>query len=228
MRPLKKRHFFTIPTTSKFVFGVILIAACVSIGRLQPIFDGLGGSKNDFTTIRTLRESSSSVQKENHRRVVFLDCTAERAATAAVQVRPRPPRSIAIDYPLPVRLVPNATMDHTTSRAAMDDWTRFYPEGDSNDFPTMERRLWPKHEFDPHCIPMAKWQSEFYPVCNDIHANANLREAILSGQLSLLSNKGFWRHAWRFTSQPTKTLVDNVTASAPPPTPEVTVWKTFK
>lgn len=86
----------------------------------------------------------------------------------------------------------------------------------------MERRRWPQHEFDQNCVPSAEWQSNFYPVCNEIHATTNLREALISGDLSLLSNKGFWRHAWRY-DQVVETNATNATASA-----ETTVWKTFK
>jgi len=94
------------------------------------------------------------------------------------------------------------------------DTTRFYDQGDSVDFPEMEVRKWPQHEFDSDCEPMANWQSDFHPVCNEIHAVADIRQSLVDEELSLLSDKGFWRHAWRHEER----IGDSAT----------TVWKTFK
>lgn len=94
---------------------------------------------------------------------------------------------------------------------SISDITRFYANGDSADF-NMERRLWPKHEFDPHCVPMDDWQNTFHPVCNDMHASG-IVDNLMDQSLSLLSAKGYWRHAWRHDNNATNTT---------------TVWKTFK
>jgi serine/threonine protein kinase len=143
------------------------------------------------------------------RRVVFIDGVTKWARNETAKSSGR----IVIDYPMQLRPPPlnetNATVD----------LTRYYQVADSKDHPTMERRKWPNHEFDPHCIPSAKWQSEFHPVCNDIHATVDIRQTLLSGELTLLSNKGFWRHAWRHNQ------TDNATGNNQS---AVTVWKTFK
>lgn len=139
------------------------------------------------------------------RRVVFIDGVTKWARNETAKGG-----RIVIDYPMQLRPPLNDTN-------ATVDLTRYYQVADSKDHPTMERRKWPNHEFDPHCIPSAQWQSEFHPVCNDIHATVDLRQTILSGELTLLSNKGFWRHAWRHNQTD---ATGNQSA--------VTVWKTFK
>jgi hypothetical protein len=77
-----------------------------------------------------------------------------------------------------------------------NDVTRFYPTVDSQDT-SMERRIWPQHELDLHCEPMADWQTTFYPVCNELHATASMTDSFIRDDLQLLSSKGFWRHAWQ-------------------------------
>jgi hypothetical protein len=113
------------------------------------------------------------------------------------------------------------------------DRTRLYGHPNSSlDFPHMEVRRWPVHELDPeHCVPIASWQSHFYPVCNEIHEHSfqeglagNLTTSSSrsgadmqgSEQLEMLSSKGFWRLAWKLDQQPSR---DAVTTS---------VWRTFK
>jgi hypothetical protein len=95
----------------------------------------------------------------------------------------------------------------------------------------MELRRWPVHELDPeHCVPIAPWQSHFYPVCNVVHehsfqqgltANSSSSSSSVDGEgdgrLELLSSKGFWRHAWKL-DQPSRGD-DTMTT---------TVWRTFK
>jgi hypothetical protein len=93
-----------------------------------------------------------------------------------------------------------------------DDVTRFYPTVDSQDT-SMERRIWPKHELDPHCEPMADWQTTFYPICNELHGT-DMTDSLVDDDLQLLSSKGFWRHAWQMDGEANQ----NVT----------TVLKTFK
>lgn len=199
----RTRHPFKIPLTSKVVLALVLSAAFVSIGRLQPMFQIMG--QNDFTTYRALRVESifTDFYPTVNRRVVFFD---------GAEWHSNKTRTTTM-YPLELRQMPTNTSNI--------DLTRYYPVGSSKDFPKMERRRWPRHEFDPNCVPSAEWQSSFYPVCNDIHATADLRDALISGSLSLLSNKGFWRHAWRFDQLQTNATKDTVSE-------ETTVWKTFK
>ena len=112
-----------------------------------------------------------------------------------------------------VRIYPARLRYHTPSDLSEGvDATRLYDQVDSSDFPKMERRLWPHHEFDSDCEPMATWQSDVHPVCNEIHAAADIRQTLIDDNWTILSNKGFWRHVWRHRA-------DRSTS---------TVWKTFK
>lgn len=97
------------------------------------------------------------------------------------------------------------------------DETRLYSVMDSADAVHMEKRIWPEHEFDSKCKPMADWQSSMFPVCNDVHAQGLLVDNIVDDRFSLLSSKGFWRHAWKYNS----TDVGRTTNTT-------TVWRTFK
>jgi hypothetical protein len=124
--------------------------------------------------------------------------------------------SIRVHYPmklLPPAVRSNATKTHDEDDDDNDDdVTRLYPTVDSQDT-SMERRIWPKHELDPHCEPMADWQTTFYPICNELHGT-DMTESLVDDDLELLSSKGFWRHAWQMDDEANQ----NVT----------TVLKTFK
>jgi hypothetical protein len=102
------------------------------------------------------------------------------------------------------------------------DVTRGYGQLNSQDpsSGSMKKRTWPHHEVDPHCHPMQEsWQSAQYPSCNDIHAQPwqPVLHDMDSLQWSLLSTKGYWRHAWKLNMSLGKEEE-----------PEITVWKTFK
>jgi hypothetical protein len=64
---------------------------------------------------------------------------------------------------------------------------------------TMELRQFPEHEWDPDCVPMDDWQTTFHPTCNGFHENS-MKEDLLKVEMAkstkLISDKGFWRHAW--------------------------------
>jgi hypothetical protein len=81
-----------------------------------------------------------------------------------------------------------------------------------------ELKLWPEHEFDSHCKPMAEWQSMYNPTCNQVHENDFLHGGLANSKrgstTTLLSSSGFWRLAWSYTEFF--------------PHPTTTVWKTFK
>jgi hypothetical protein len=115
--------------------------------------------------------------------------------------------SIRVYYPM--KLLPPALRNNDTN-AHDNDVTRFYPTVDSQDT-SMERRIWPQHELDPHCEPMADWQTTFYPICNELHGT-DMMDSLVNDDLQLLSSKGFWRHAWQIEAN------QNIT----------TVLKTFK
>jgi hypothetical protein len=123
--------------------------------------------------------------------------------------------SIRVYYP--VKLVPPTFRTNDTNNTQdddddNDDVTRFYPTVDSQDT-SMERRVWPQHELDPHCEPMADWQTTFYPICNELHGT-DMKDVLFHDNLQLLSSKGFWRHAWQMDDDANQ----NIT----------TVLKTFK
>jgi hypothetical protein len=123
-------------------------------------------------------------------------------------------------YPLKPRLT-------TPLLSSEPDITRFYPDANvsSSDLPSMERRIYPKHEYDPHCEPIdPSWQSTFYPVCNELHAHSMV-DNLLDESMSLLSSKGFWRHAWK---QKQDFVGSRNDANAAGTKRVVTVWKTFK
>ena len=76
------------------------------------------------------------------------------------------------------------------------DVTQTYDYTDSSDHDgVMERRVFPLHEYDDQCRPMADWQSTFYPTCNEFHAH-DASDALVERDLWLLSKKGYWRYAW--------------------------------
>jgi hypothetical protein len=118
--------------------------------------------------------------------------------------------SIRVYYPMKA-LRKNDTNAHDDD-AHDDDVTRFYPTVDSQDT-SMERRIWPQHELDPHCEPIADWQTTFYPICNELHGT-DMTDSLVDDDLQLLSSKGFWRHAWQMDDEANQ----NIT----------TVLKTFK
>lgn len=103
------------------------------------------------------------------------------------------------------------------------DPTQQYDQHDSADLPTLERSKWPNHEFDPNCIPAASWQTTFHPTCNDIHSSADTKQTLVDGEFSLLSRKGYWRHAWLHR----KEFVRNDELQYRIPFSQ-TVWKTLK
>lgn len=52
--------------------------------------------------------------------------------------------------------------------------------------------------WDPEqeCIPMADWQTTFHPSCNSIH-EMDMPHLLNQEAYSLVSNKGYWRNAWK-------------------------------
>ena len=143
--------------------------------------------------------------------------------------RDRRARSYTIDtYP---RIVPPGTAhllyededdySDVEEEPWMADLTRYYPQIDSADEEYhMERKEWPRHDFDPdNCRPMHEWQSTSFPVCNTIH-ETNLGDGMVDNDFDLISNKGFWRHAWKTNDL----VIDDENTTIP----KRMVWKTFK
>jgi hypothetical protein len=97
------------------------------------------------------------------------------------------------------------------------DYTQRYPVMDSDDAPTMEKRMWPRHEFHSDCIPASEWQHLSFPTCSTLHGTS-LRDLIVNNRLRLLSDKGFWRLVWELRESP----------GGSADSPEAVVLKTFK
>ena len=90
--------------------------------------------------------------------------------------------------------------------ADYSDSTQTYPDLDSNDIDSeddynMEMRVFPRHESDPNCVPMAEWQTTYHPTCSLLH-EVDVAPAIQSSDLSLLSSSGNWRLAWELWDRP--------------------------
>jgi serine/threonine protein kinase len=84
------------------------------------------------------------------------------------------------------------------------DVTQSYPYADSTDYEgIMEHRIFPQHDHDDKCVPMADWQSIFYPTCNEFHA-FDTTAAFSDRDFWMISNKGYWRHAWEIVENRTK------------------------
>ena len=74
----------------------------------------------------------------------------------------------------------NANADNTASH----DETRLLAS---------ETAAWePDHE----CVPMEEWQTTFKPTCNSLH-EMDMPFLVNKEAYSLVSNKGFWRNAWK-------------------------------
>lgn len=195
-----------------------MVVAIASIGRIDQALTLYahsihGNQQSGIPGYRALRflvitsahfYAGVQIEKHHHPRVVFLKKIPWTKAEVDDASAKRQDQNVS-----------NQLRRHASGNDNEEmDATRFYDKGDSVDFPQMERRKWPQHEFDSDCEPVANWQSDFHPVCNEIHSLAAIRQSLIDEELSLLSNQGFWRHAWRHKERRGD--------SAP------TVWKTFK
>jgi len=176
-----------------------------------------------------LRMVSLPIEKRFTPRVAFLTASGWGGTTSRNNTEPREvtPHSITshIDsiYPITIRSQ-NST---TGSAIRVHDQTRWYAHGDSSDFRGMERRQWPEHPFQKKCVPMHKWQSTQFPSCNKIHEEMDWTHNLIHEQLSLLSSKGFWRHAWKY-DEDGRNNTNSSAATNRTTTNSITVWKTFK
>ena len=215
-RPVDSRSpsKFQLPIQAKAVLFLAVAGALASITRVEQAFHEYPiSAERLLRSATTMAFVSPESMANRYPRVVLLGPAVRDIVSlpdAVTTPAQRPRRTVDTTYTLDLR---NWKQAKNTTTEEVDD-TRFYPVGNSkDDFRSMERRRWPRHEWDPHCEPSAKWQSHFHPVCNDIHAVADLQQALVTEQLSLLSSKGFWRHAWHHAKENTT---------------ETTVWKTFK
>lgn len=238
-----KRRYSGIPIQVKVLVCLALLIAAISMSRMDPIFrsyfhntlapnhradGGDSGLIRAFRPFQLVNIDLSSASMPQ-RRVVFLEDSVGSKGTPNNRIIHDSSFQSRLNYPLKPRTMWNSFPDslfETSSDSENDDGsldlTRLYPLTDSKDLPKMERRQWPTHDFDPHCVPCAKWQSSFYPVCNDVHAGLDIRHAFVDQDLSLLSNKGFWRNAWKYDVKP------SVNSTAFRGSNMASVWKTFK
>ena len=204
---------FRLPFEAKIVSTLVFFAATVSICRTTSLlrhFDAiyavrsLNAVQNPQTKLR-VRFQSADI---NNPRVVFWDENAEFILQLS--------KFKSFD------LTDEEYNDDNENDLAIDP-TRQYDHNDSADLPTLERPKWPNHEFDPHCQPAASWQTTFHPTCNEIHSSADIKQVLVDGEFSLLSRKGYWRHAWLHHKEYVRNDKSQSTMQA-----SKTVWKTLK
>ena len=212
---------FRLPFEAKIVSSLVLFATTVSIYRTSTLlrhFDanyGVRSLQADLNPTTKLRIRAQSIAY-NTPRVVLWDEDANwifplKAASSFELSKTKMFDVIDDDY------------DNKNDDALSIDPTRLYDQNDSADLPTLERQKWPNHEFDPHCLPAASWQSTFHPTCNEIHSSADIKQVLVDGEFSLLSRKGYWRHAWLYDKENVRNdNLQNTSAFSQ------TVWKTLK
>ena len=214
---------FRLPFVAQVVASLVFFAATVSICRASTLlrhFDSSYGarlleadqSQSSATKLRNRLQSTEFI----HPRVVLWNMNADWIL----------PLKTASTFQLSTAKRFDLFDDEYNDDNANDlnfDPTRLYDQYDSADLPTLERPKWPTHEFDPYCIPAASWQTTFHPNCNDIHSSADMKQALVDGEFSLLSRKGYWRHAWLHH----KEFVWNTETQYIIPFHK-TVWKTLK
>jgi hypothetical protein len=225
----KQRHHRKIPGTRTIILYGLLLVTLTSLSTVvkeawtwDPArISGQWSNARNFQGQRvttTITYSKTTLQKitrteffvaRQPRTVFFTGTPWMKQARPTNHSHSHTSSSIRVYYPM--KLLPPALRRNDTN-AHDDDMTRFYPTVDSQDT-FMERRIWPQHELDPHCEPMADWQTTFYPVCNELHG-ADMPDSLVDDDLQLLSSKGFWRHAWQMDDEANQ----NIT----------TVLKTFK
>jgi len=172
---------------------------------------------DDRDTASHLRRSRELVRQPRVAFLPLLQMTWDNRGST------QPPRGTTTTH----RLVNGASdvdpWSNRKHRPVVDDPTRFYSQLDSSrDYPAMERRVWPHHEWsdqnnDEQCEPMHPWQSHFDPVCNVFH-EVSWYDELIEHHLDLLSSKGFWRDAWKH-----QTGTNDTSSSL-----SATVWRTFK
>ena len=80
--------------------------------------------------------------------------------------------------------------------AEQTDRTQVYDEMDSEDLPTMERRVFPHHDLDDASCKSMPWQHALFVTCNSFHEH-DMTQGLDTNTTALVSDKGFWRLAWR-------------------------------
>jgi hypothetical protein len=211
-----------LPFEAKIVAALVLFATTISISRTNNIlmhFEGLRSLQVDQATSRSVHQSVRARIKFaviSFPRVVLLNKSSSWINTVNYNA------SFKVLAKSQYTLMPKEDRFEVDDDY-MSDPTRQYDHTDSADLPSLERPKWPMHDFDPHCHPAAPWQSTFYPTCNEIHSGADLRQVLVNGDFSLLSHKGYWRHAWLHREATIASLKRSRTLPS-----SQTVWKTLK
>jgi hypothetical protein len=174
-------------------------------------------SSVSFSESSVSSASSSSESASYRPRTVFLDGTPWTPDLTATS------RATISIYPIRLRVPPNSikkkknkkkknkkkksnkdsnsnsnnnnATDGDTDTVTDGDYTRLFDQQDSADT-GMQRRNTGFMKLDPHCKPMAEWQSTYHPVCNEVHASP-LQENLAGQSHSKLLGSGDWRSAWR-------------------------------
>jgi hypothetical protein len=215
---------FRLSFEAKIVITLLLFATTVSISRTYSLlsnFDTSDGTRSLQIDQATSRSASRNVRV----RIEFTMNSCPRVISwneTSDWIVPLTHRST---FGVPAKNLYDTIDTHEVyiDDDYITDPTRQYDQTDSADLPTLERPKWPKHDFDPHCQPAASWQSTFYPTCNEIHSGADLRQALIDGHFSLLSRKGYWRHAWLYQKEAIVNATMKITLAS-----SQTVWKTLK
>ncbi len=173
----RKMIVFTPASCRRQAHAFVTVVALLSITSIAPLWRS---SRNLPVTV-TSTESARPLYRQNRVEVIFLEGEPFIAKPRTLY---RPD-------------VPEFT-----------DVTQTYDYTDSSDHEgKMERRIFPQHENDDKCKPMAKWQSEFYPTCNEFHA-FDAPEALSERDFWILSRKGYWRYAWEVVENREKKWTD--------------------
>ncbi len=202
---------YRLPFEAKIVTSLVFFATTVSIFRTSTLLKDIDANYG-WRSLQVSAPSKLRVRFQNvhsgSRRVVFWDDNADMFLPQRVSSTFKLSNRIAFD---------NVDIEYNDDNdvGIRMDPTRQYDKNDSADLPTLERPQFPNHEFDPHCLPAASWQTTFHPTCNEVHSRADIKQVLVDGEFSLLSRKGYWRHAWLHH-------VEYVSLSSK------TVWKTLK
>jgi hypothetical protein len=192
-----RRRCNAVATHGMAIACLVTTGALISMYRLNPMaIHSVNGpqtilAKNTDkkrTTLRRFRQSTYALTSSKAPRVVYLypnEAIEEHVTTSGNRSAHPDPKPLST-YPLKLRLCFVETKNSSDMRDKFMDETRYYDRVDSMDTPGMEHRRWPLHDFDPHCVPSAQWQSMFYPVCNEIHAGLDFRQAIIDDHFALL------------------------------------------
>ena len=161
----------------------------------------------------TIRKRGHFLRYSNKKSLMKFHSTPERQATLSPWnlLLPSTTETIKLDDGMTVSLKSGFAGNVTVFRGShvqesSDDVKQLNP-GDENDsnadntassqdvthLLTSETAAW---EPDQECVPMSDWQTTFKPTCNSLH-EMDMPFLLNKEAYSLVSNKGFWRNAWK-------------------------------